>query len=399
MEIRTFALICTVILLASCDRELDLAHRYDNSHSSLPYTEDTPAEDTPVTPPTEELIFTDMGSYEISERVAVDVPSGTPRAGYMLDGKITVGKFGGSENFTTFWSSDYSLMQTGCSSPWLEDNIGTLTKDMAVIGKGVSTPVDGFTDGGMWLIGVHELADGTLAGFFHAESHYDGIASQYKSIGVAYSSDGGKTWNKSAKIISGPDPKPATGEGNGKSYGLGDGCVVWNEARKQWICYYSGYCNDPADFVISMAASSDPEGRPGTWKKWDGKDFTAEGCNQETGLGGLNTKIVNLHLFRGGNPSVSWNTVLERWVMTYHTWGRNIVISYSEDGISWSVPETIIGHTLEEGGSMYPNIISEDGDLTCGSEFRIYYSADMDHYGIRDIVFRVIRLKEQPHEK
>ena len=43
---------------------------------------------------------------------------------------------------------------------------------------------------------------------------------------------------------------------------------------------------------------------------------------------------------------------------------------------------------------MYPNIISESGDLTCGKEFRVYYSADMDAYGNRDLIYRVIRLKD-----
>ena len=263
MEIRYTLILLAVLTMASCSRELDLAHKYDNTESSKPYMSDG-----------DDLTFTEVGGVLVSERVEVNVPAGIPRYGNMLDGKITVGKFGGSKEFTTFWSADYSMMQTGCATPWLEDNIGGLTKNMAVIGKGVTPVIDGFTDGGMWLIGVHELTPGKLVGYFHAESHYPGVASQYKSIGVAYSADGGKTWDKGTKIISGPDPKPAEGEGNGKSYGLGDGCVVWNEARRQWICYYSGFCPDPHDFVLTMAASSDPEGKPGTWKKCDGNDFT-----------------------------------------------------------------------------------------------------------------------------
>ena len=392
MEIRYGLILLAALALSSCSRELDLAHKYDNTESSKPFTEDTQVPEGPEGPDTD-MQFTEVGGILLSDRVKVKVPSGIPRYGYMLDGKITVGKFGGSNDFTTFWSADYSMMQTGCKTPWLEDNIGGLKKNMSVIGKGVTPVIDGFTDGGMWFIGVHELPSGKLAGFFHAESHYPGVNSQYKSIGVSYSTDGGKTWDKGTKIISGPDPKPAVGEGNGKSYGLGDGCVVWNEARKQWICYYSGFCPDPHDFVISMAASSDPEGKPGTWKKWDGNDFTGVGCDQTTGLGDINYKVAGL-TFRGGNPSVAWNTELEKWIMVYHTWGRNIVMSYSKDGIEWEDPVTIIGFVQEQGGSMYPNIISESGDLTCGKEFRVYYSADMDAYGNRDLIYRVIRLKD-----
>ena len=389
MEIRYSLILLAVMAMVSCSRDLDLAHRYDNTESSKPFIEDQTGDETPD----DDIPLTEVGGVLISDRVDVTVPSNIPRAGYMLDGKITVGKFGGSDKFTTFWSADYSMMQTDCATPWLEDNIAGLKKDMTVIGKGVTPVIDGFTDGGMWLIGVHELESGKLVGFFHAESHYKGVASQYKSIGVAYSNDGGKTWDKGTKIISGPDPKPAVGEGNGKSYGLGDGCVVWNEARKQWICYYSGFCPDPHDFVLTMAASSDPEGRPGTWKKWDGTDFTTEACNQSTGLGAINVKIAGL-TFRGGNPTVAWNTEIEKWVMVYHTWGRNIVMSFSEDGIEWEEPTTIIGYVQEPGGSMYPNIISAEGDLTCGKQFRVYYSADMDSAGKRDLVYRVIRLKD-----
>ncbi|MGN1211904.1 MAG: sialidase family protein [Candidatus Cryptobacteroides sp.] len=388
-----FAIIIGVALVLSCTRELDLAHKYDNTESSRPWTDDEEEEPSNPSDPGESLDFTDCGSYMISERVDVNVPSSVPRGPYMLDGKITVSKLSSEETFTTVWSSDFSMFQRGCATPWLEDNISSLTSSMAVIGKGISEPIEEFTDGGIWFIGVHQLDDGTLAGFFHGESHYSGIASQYKSIGVAYSSDGGKSWDKGSKILSGPDPKPEVGEGNGKSYGLGDGCVVWNDKRKEWICYYSGYCDDPADFVISMASSSDAKGLPGTWKKWDGTAFSLEGCNQATGLGAPNIKLENLWKFRGGNPSVSWNSAISRWIMVYHTWSRNIVMSTSTDGITWTEPVTIIDHIMEAGGSMYPNIISEDGDLLCGKEFRIYYSTDMDSSGRRKIAYRIVRLK------
>ncbi|MGM9748956.1 MAG: hypothetical protein ACI3ZN_09140, partial [Candidatus Cryptobacteroides sp.] len=188
-------------------------------------------------------------------------------------------------------------------------------------------------------------------------------------------------------------PKPEVGEGNGKSYGLGDGCVVWNDKRKEWLCYYSGYCDDPADFVISMASSSDPKGLPGSWKKWDGTDFTLEGCNSETGLGAPNVKVENLWKFRGGNPSVSWNTAINRWIMVYHTWSKNIILSTSPDGIQWTEPVTVIDHGMEPEGAMYPNIISEEGDLLCGKEFRIYYSRNMDESGRRKIAYRIVRFK------
>ncbi len=378
--------ISCCLSLASCEKKLDLAHKYDNTESSRPLEIVEPEEDP------DNLEYTDKGLYKISEGVPCNIPSSAPRADYLLDGKISVFKKKGAAKFTTVWSADYSMWQDGCDTPWMEENVGGLKKDMTFIGKGKSPVQDGFTDGGMWTIGTHQLSEDKYVAFFHAESHYNGVASQYKSIGVAYSEDGGKTWDKGTKIISGPDPKPAVGEGNGKSYGLGDGCVVWNESRKQWICYYSGFCEDPHDFVISMAASSDPEGKPGTWKKWDGSDFTLEACNQDTGLGAKNYCIAELKGFRGGNPSVMWNRKLDKWMMVYHTWGRGIVFSTSTDGIVWSTPEVIVSYLDAPGGAMYPNFISEEGDLTSEDEFRIYYSADMDSAGKRDLVYRKVKI-------
>lgn len=188
MEIRFGLILFVALALSSCSRELDLAHRYDNTESGKPFFDEVMEG--------EEHTFTEVGGVLLSDRVKVNVPAGIPRYGYMLDGKISVGKFGGSDDFTIFWSGDYSLMQTGCKTPWLEDHISSLNMSMAVIGKGVTSAINGFTDGGIWLIGVHELPSGKLVGYFHAESHYPGVASQYKSIGVAYSSDGGKTWDK-----------------------------------------------------------------------------------------------------------------------------------------------------------------------------------------------------------
>lgn len=385
MEIKRIVLIVFTVLLISCERTLDLAHKYDNTESSQ--EKETPAE------PTDDLKYTEKGIFLVSEPVKVVVPNSVPHGQFMLDGKISVIK--NKDSYTTIYSSAFSMWQDGCSTPWLEDNIAKLTDSNKFIGKGITSPINGFTDGGMWTIGVHSLAGSKIAAFFHAESHFPSGDCQYKSIGLAYSSDGGKTFDKGTKIISGPEPKPAVGEGGGKSYGLGDGCVVWNEEKKMWICYYSAYCEDPADFVITMAASTDPEGKPGTWKKWDGSNFTLEACDQNTGLGAKDIKIANLDTYHGGNPSVMYNTVLKAWVMSYHSWQRRLVISTSPDGISWEKPSIIVGIEDEKDGAMYPNFISLEGDLKSGKNFRLYYSANMKSGGSREIYYRKIKLKNE----
>ena len=377
------AALCTTLL--SCSRELDLEHKFDNSNSSRPKDEIIEEiEDTKD--------YLDKGILLMSPRTDLKIKDGVPRKDFLLDGKISVIKFKGQKNYTTFWSGNKSYMQEGCESPYLENNVNRLQENMAVIGKGI-TSTEGFSDGGQWMIGVHELPDGRLAGFFHSESHWKGCKGAYKSIGLAYSDNNGKTWTKGSKIISGSDPKPARPEdpNSGKSYGLGDGCSVWNEARQSWIVYYSGF--DGRNYRISMAESKDPAAKAGTWKKWDGSDFTVEACNQKTGLGGPNVAIKNLSSYAGGNPSVTWNTHLEKWIMFYHSWQKAIVMSTSADGITWDKPVLLVDLNLEPGGSMYPNIVGEHGDLTTGQSFRLYYAADMNNFGQRKTAMRKIQLK------
>ncbi len=338
-------------------------------------------------------IYRDYGGYLMTDRTDIEEKPGIPDRGYWLDGKVTVRKMTGSSYFTTFWPSANSLMQSYCRTPWLEDNINNLTHGMVVIGK-EKNPTPDFSDGGQWFIGVHELPDRSLVGFFHSESHWPGENCTYKSIGVAYSDDFGMTWTAGDKILSGNEPKPAVSANDGRSYGLGDGCVVWNEERQSWICYYSGYCPPPdgGDFMITMAESKDLEGRAGTWKKWDGSGFTVEGCDQSTGLGGINTSIKGLAQYHGGNPSVMYNTWLGKWIMVYHCWQRFIVISYSDDGIVWENTDVIISLDMEPGGSMYPNLIGPEGDVEGGQDIRIYYSTDMVD-GIRTLSMRKISFK------
>ncbi len=362
--------------LSACDNDLDLAHAYDNTSSSKPYEFDEDFDPDS---------YTDFGTFVVSDRTVCQLKPDIPRNGYWLDGKISVGKYDDSGLFTTYWSADNSLRQAS-ESPWLEQNVNALTSGMAVFGKSFD-PVNGFYEGGAWFIGVHKLADGRLAGFFHAESHWPGVNAAYKSIGVAYSSDNGLTWKKGERILSGTDPKPENPAGAGESYGLGDGCVVWNEKLGAWICYYSGYCNDPGNFMITMASSKDPAGAAGTWKKWDGEAFTIEGCNQQSQLGGENFKIANLDAYAGGNPSVMWNHYLDKWVMVYHAWSQRICLSVSEDGIAWSAPVSL---DLGEEKAMYPNLISEEGDLTGGQAVRMYYAADMNEFGQRSLAWRKV---------
>lgn len=301
--------------------------------------------------------------------------------GYWPDGKLVPVKK--CNQWQLFWAEATDALTVG-STPYPEDHIGSLTADSKVWGKEF-VRIDGFNDGGSWFIGIFPLDEaGHYVGFFHAESHWDASGTAHKSIGVAYSDDYGATWRDPQHIITDSTAKPESPDWTG----LGDGCVVWDSANSRYICYYQAKVASGAN-SLCMAASSDVNGAPGTWKKWDGSDFTIEACDPSTGLGGENIAIESLTLATGSNPSVMWNTYLEKWVMVYASWTKRVFITYSEDGTHWTSPKRILGSGSTP--AWYPNLIGEDGDLTGGEIVKIYWSHNQDNQGVRELAYSNIK--------
>lgn len=317
-----------------------------------------------------------LGETKVAEQT-----SSTFMKGYWPDGKLIPVKKG--NQWQLFWGEATDALTVG-DTPYPEDHISKLVNSSKIWGKEF-VRIDGFNDGGSWFIGIFPLEKaGSYVGFFHAESHWDASGTAHKSIGVAYSDDYGATWRDPQPIITDKDPKPSTPAWTG----LGDGCVVWDSRNSRYICYYQGKVAGGAN-TLCMAASSDPAGAPGTWKKWDGNGFTIEACDGKTGLGGENIAIDNLTSMSGANPSVMWNTYLEKWVMVYATWGKRVVITYSEDALHWSKPVKILGSI--KSPAWYPNLIGADGDLTGGETVKIYWSHNQDDNGVRDLGYSRIK--------
>lgn len=294
--------------------------------------------------------------YLYKEVSVVPTTSQTAHGDYFPDGKLIPVRKG--EKWQMFWS-EYVSYLTEAESPWPEDHIADLTSDKVVFGKGISK-VENLNENGSWFIGVFpQDQEGHYIGFFHGESHFgtDGVA--YKTIGVAYSDDYGRHWRNAAPAVIGDKPKSECDNWSG----TGDGCVIWDAANSRYICYYCSVSNSSK---ISMAAS--PSGASGTWKKWDGNDFTVEGYDARTGVGELEKPVEGLSRVAGGNPSVMWNECLHKWIMAYHSWGKLIYFSTSEDGINWSTPVS----SRVQG--CYPNLISSSGDLVGGQEIKMYFS-------------------------
>lgn len=382
MEMRNIIVFCAAALLSttiSCSKEWIPTP----DPSQTKWTNQGPESDDPTPEPEPSEKWTEITDAKVAlgETKVAEQTSSTFMKGYWPDGKLIPIKKG--NEWQLFWGEATDALTTG-DTPYPEDHISKLVNSNKVWGKEF-VRIDGFNDGGSWFIGIFPLEKaGCYVGFFHAESHWDLSGTAHKSIGVVYSDDYGATWHDPKPIITDKSPKPAERDWTG----LGDGCVIWDSANSRYICYYQGKVASGAN-TLCMAASSDVNGAPGTWKKWDGEDFTLDACSQETGLGGENIPIANLTSPAGANPSVMWNTFLNKWVMVYATWGKRVVITYSDDALHWSAPVKILGSIGSP--AWYPNLIGEDGDLTGGEVAKIYWSHNQNDQGIRDLGYCKIK--------
>ena len=340
-------------------------------------------QETPEPEPTE--VWTDVNDkISVTETKVIEQASSTFFKGYWPDGKLIPIKKG--DSWQLFWCEATDAL-TEASSPFPENHISKLKSSSAVWGKDF-VRIDGFNDGGSWFIGIFPLDNaGHYVGFFHAESHWDASGTAHKSIGVVYSDDYGKTWHDPEPIITDSVLKPEKPAWTG----LGDGCVIWDSANSRYICYYQAKIASGAN-SICMAASSDKKGASGTWKKWDGEGFNLPAYDKNTGLGGKNIAVKALDKVTGANPSVMWNTFLNKWVMVYGSWTKRIYMSFSDDGIVWSAPEKIMGGTDQP--AWYPNLISEDGDLEGGEVVKMYWSDNQNDLGVRDLAYCKIKFKK-----
>lgn len=220
-----------------------------------------------------------------------------------------------------------------------------------------------------------------MLGFYHAEDHKfplspDSKWTAYKSIARCTSKDLGLTWNHREQILTAHEPKPEKAAWSG----LGDHCVVWDEKNHRFVCFFQ------EGAILCMAMSEDPEGRPGSWKKWFEGGFT------EPGLGGRATPIPALASHRGGNPTVLWNTFLQQWVMVWHRWAGDLWISTSDDLLAWSPPKLLLSKPSDVGKAWYPTLIGES-DQVGGEHVALLYAEFPDgknayrKYQTRELVF------------
>ncbi len=188
----------------------------------------------------------------------------SPDWGYYPDGHIPVLPVD-SRNPGMGWMhvwSEWRNLLTVSNSPYLETargnsgfNLGGDKLKQELIGQ--------WNSGGMWIMSVWRLDANNpnrIIGFFHAEDRWTlSDLKVYKSIGIAYSYDNGKTFSNPQLVLKHWLNKPPQAEWSG----LGDLDVIWDDDKKRWFCIFTDNTGR-----MSAGISTDPGAAPGSWRKY-----------------------------------------------------------------------------------------------------------------------------------
>ena len=176
--------------------------------------------------------------------------------------------------------------------------------------------------------------------FYHGENHtYSGRRrddAYHAGIGIARSSDGGRTWVRGGRILDGMIRHPA--EPPRSATGAGMPSVVVADG---WFhLFYVDWNTTLPDVIHHARAPLSGGGRPGTWRKW------YDGGFGEPGLGGRSTPVVlppRPASIYAGMPSVGWNTALGRWLMVFESDDAFWAVA-SRDLATWSAAAPILAN-------------------------------------------------------
>ncbi|KAI9025473.1 hypothetical protein DFJ74DRAFT_664411 [Hyaloraphidium curvatum] len=294
------------------------------------------------------------------------------------DGGISTFR-GTNGNFTSYWSNSENYRNEGATA-LLEDqyrNVPETPWPMIYYGGRVDAPV--FYNGGRWLLSVHKHpTDGNpkhLVAFVHAEDAYwpRHVAGgpNWKSIMVSHSFDEGITWEDRGQIITHSRPRPSDADSWDSSKmrqttgGLGNHAAIWDEPNKRWVIVFEGNWK-------GVAISTDPDGMPGTWLKWNG---TARGFSSP-GIGGVWERIPALSGLTGTNPILSYNEYLGKYLLMYGLWlskGAYMVITATNDFINYEAPRVFV-RSVDNTRAWFPTLINEEyGSFRSGQKNWLYY--------------------------
>jgi hypothetical protein len=251
---------------------------------------------------------------------------------------------------------------------------------------------------GKWIEATYRDPDGTLFGWYHAETAGPCGREDAKVpvIGALASRDGGITWNDLGAVIEAPSDAYDCDMQNGFfAGGLGDFSVIVDRGHRFFYFLFSNYDRHRSEQGIAVArmpyaARENPRGQVRKWR---------DGTWSEPGLGGQASPIFPaVRNFRHPDPdsfwgpAISYNTYLGGYVMALnHTaegeadwFQEGIYLSFAKDLAdpgSWAEPEKLM-----DGGDWYPQIIGMapgETDKLSGERGRFFMSG----YSVWEIEF------------
>jgi hypothetical protein len=225
---------------------------------------------------------------------------------------------------------------------------------------------------------------------YHAENHYgrpygsSGVTAFYATVGIARSSDGGKTWTPQGPILSGretmpayPPPATAMGAGNPSAIITAGYIYVFYLDMVSKTGPYKGI-----NALCLARAPITSDGAVGAWMKYYQKAFS------QPGIGGECNAAVPPPTAKSGisfqsNPDISFNTALNAYLLVFQS-DDGFFYSTSPDMVTWTVPKLFMETppnvaSLRTAGAdyyYYPLLVTPaaPSDQITGASGFVYYA-------------------------
>ena len=232
--------------------------------------------------------------------------------------------------------------------------------------------------GSWWIFNAFRLSQtsqpdadpNSLIGFEHNEDYFAGSGGgdcTYKSIGIRYSQDLGKSWTRSVPIVTKGKQIESCDEAN-RFTGTGDFAAMWNPNRKEWVILAQ-------EGPLVMSASSDPLAKPGSWSRID----PVSGQTQPGFIGSTNDEPLahgDLSSIAGSNPSIIRDEHNQCWHMVYAKWGGGLAYTNTTDLYRWETPAIIWDDPDMTPNTQYPTLVGDEGDtLATDGKATMYFTA------------------------
>ena len=210
----------------------------------------------------------------------------------------------------------------------------------------------------------------SMVAFVHNEDHYrqpQTVSGSccFKSIGVRYSQDLGKSLTRSVPITNKgvqKEPQQCTAEG-----GTGDMAAKCNPHKKQLVVLAQ-----EAGGSLTMSVSSDLLAAPGSWSRIDlvsGK--TAPSFKGDVMPHGDLSNIA------GSNPIIIRDQKNGVWHMVCARWGGGTAYSKSSDLTRWDKPFMLYEGDRHVVNPKYPTLIGDEGDTLANDDTAtLYFASD-----------------------